>query len=122
VSAPILGEVSGFPWVTLLVRANSEDKNVTFLVDTGFDGEIALPQSYISWLGKPSGYCTAMFANGDREQRGLAECQVRLSDGFAPATAMYIDGDNPLIGIELLHDHRLTIDVIEGGEVTVEAL
>ena len=118
----IVGHVAGFPWVDLRVRSKIDERTIRFLVDTGFDGELAIPQSFISWFGTPEGSCTAVFASGERQQRGLVGGQVFFGNESRTAVAMYIDGDNPLIGLELLGGFRITIDVEEDGEVSIEAI
>ena len=118
----IVGEFAEFPWVDLRVRSKIDERVVRFLVDTGFNCELAIPLSFRSWFGAPDGSCAVKFASGERQERGLVACQVLLDDEMRTVDAMYIDGDSPLLGLELLRGFRVTIDVEEGGEVSIEAI
>ena len=121
-SSTILGEVRRFPLIVLSLQTPYGSRTLEFLVDTGFDGELALPKSFAAWLGTPGEFRTVLFANGHEERAGVVECALTWGDGILTVDAMFIDSERPLLGIELLENHRLTIDVQEGGEVSIEEL
>lgn len=66
-SSRIYGEIKRYPWVTLNVEARGGTQEVKFLVDTGFDGELAIPRSLTSLFGTSSDFFKVDFADGDRE-------------------------------------------------------
>ncbi len=113
-SSRIYGEIKRHPWVTLTVEARSGTQEVKFLVDTGFDGELAVPRSLTSLFGTSSDYFEVDFADGDREQSMIVQCHVQWLEGYREVTALYTDGDNPLLGMELLEDCTVTLE--NGGD------
>ena len=111
------------PRVKLTLRGQSSAVTLDFVVDTGFEGEIALPRDIIAKVN-------AAYAGPQT---------IRLADGTFGKESRYIatiqwDGDNreveilslrtgvALLGVELLADNRLTIDLADGGEVSIEPL
>ncbi|MGO8672538.1 MAG: hypothetical protein ACLQVD_14380 [Capsulimonadaceae bacterium] len=121
-SEPILGEVNVFPWVPIRTRTASGVYNVRFLVDTGFKGELAVPSGFQSVFGTSVNTRGARYADGRNEDRTIVECEVYWHGAYRLVTAMYIHGENPLIGAELLQGSRLTAEFEEGGEVSVEQM
>jgi hypothetical protein len=47
----MIGEVDVYPGIVTTVVSGSMVRVVKFIFDTGFDGEIAFPQSYATWFG-----------------------------------------------------------------------
>jgi clan AA aspartic protease len=107
--------------LTVRVRgASRTEVEINSTVDTGFSECLTLPPAIILAL--------------DLEQRGIT--QIRLSDGTYRRVDVYAgeiwwngewyaipiqesQGD-VLLGMELLHNHDLFIEVVAGGTVTVE--
>ncbi|MGO8672254.1 MAG: aspartyl protease family protein [Capsulimonadaceae bacterium] len=121
-SASIFGEVKRFPWVTLSLVTLGGTRSVEFLVDTGLDGEVAVPWTFERLIGPPSESRTVLFANGQLETTGVADCQLTWGNHIVTVKAMYIKGETSLIGVELLRNHRLTVDMEDGGEVSIEEI
>jgi predicted aspartyl protease len=120
VSLFIAGKVDRFPWIELEVESANGTRRIDFVVDTGFDGELAVPHAFRSFLGTPVSTCTVFFANGYRERRGIVECSIRGGDLDRTVEVMYIDGENALAGMDLFRGCRITIDAEDGGDVTVD--
>ena len=92
------------------------------LVDTGFSGALLLPLDFIAELRLPSvGTLHTVLGDGSTTRlkfyKGtiLWEGQLRLISVGA-TTAV------PLLGMDLLYGSKLTIEVVEGGEVVIRAL
>jgi clan AA aspartic protease len=92
---------------------------VEVLIDTGFDGFLALPAGLVAALGLPW-LC--------RQQGQLADGSLHVIDGYT-ATLLW-DGQQrtvevdvvaagPLIGTGLLNGYELRIQVKPGGTVTL---
>jgi clan AA aspartic protease len=106
--------------LTLHGRGNQE-RELEFVIDTGFNGWITLPSSLISELGLPW------------RRRGLPE----LADGSHSIFDVYEaiinwDGESrtiwadeinaaPMAGMSLLANCELKIQVWDGGDVTIAA-
>ncbi len=102
--------------------ANNETTDVAVMVDTGYEGNLALPLSLVERLARVP----------------LGTTQLRMVDGTVVSVDQYVVGvewfghrrmiaveaigDQPLLGMSLLRGHRLTIDVTPAGPVTVAPL
>jgi clan AA aspartic protease len=101
---------------------NGQQQEIEAIIDTGFTGFLTLPPALIaalglSWLSRQPGI--------------LADGSVDIFDVYA-ATVMW-DGQprvveveaadiEPLVGMGLLAQYSLRIDVLSGGVVTITAL
>ena len=96
--------------------------SVDVVLDTGFSGELTLPASVVRQLDLTSmGNRYAHLATGE-EVELPAWRGVILWDG-RPISVEIIEAEGePLLGMGLLIGSRVTIEVREGGAVTVDAL
>lgn len=128
------GKVSAFDDVLEAIVALSVQgddgatENIDFIIDTGYTGEMTLPQEIIDRLNlrtaEYDGYETAP--------------TVMLADGAILTVEVYVTGvwwhdrlrvvevdsigSNPLIGMTLLQGSNLSIDAAPGGLVTITEL
>ena len=122
-SSRLFGEIDIYPWLLVTVQASHGTQEIKFVVDTGFDGELAVPRSLAHLFGSSSNIIEVDFANGQHERTELVKCRVKWTDGFRDVTAMYMNGINPLLGMELLEDCLVTLEIEgSGGQITIEAL
>ena len=96
-------------------------QEVEAVVDTGFNGYLALPPMLIEDLELPVvGDGEAVLADGSEAAFDVYDITV-LWDG----QPMYVEtgavGVDPLIGMALLDGHNLNIDVENGGRVLIQA-
>lgn len=98
------------------------DHDVDAVIDTGFTGQLILPQALVNQLQLP----------WLRRSRGtLAFGRTTWIDIYS-ATAVWngqyvslrvaAGGTDPLIGMELLEGHQLWIEVTRNGNVHIDAL
>ena len=97
-------------------------QSIEAIVDTGFNESLTLPTGVIERLGlPPDGPRDAFLANGDpvtlNGWRGTILWQGRRNS----ILILQADGE-PLLGMRLLYGHRVSVDVLEGGEVTIDEL
>lgn len=107
----------------ILVRGPSgQEQSVDTLIDTGFNGYLTLPSPVVAALRLV--YHSQTLAT-------LADGQITSLRKFAPSVnwdglsrdVMVLEADGePLLGMSLLYGSRVTLDVIDGGSVTVEPL
>jgi clan AA aspartic protease len=110
--------------LTLLGHAGASDRRLRLeaIVDTGFDGELTLPPEMIRRLGYPHlGTTAATLADGSEVQVDYFAGSVSWHGDPRAVVLLAADG-KPLIGMELLASSRLTVEVMPGGDVTVEGL
>ena len=109
------------PWITLSVETQAGRREIKFLVDTGFGGELAIPRSYTPWFGTSDYLTGAEFADGDIEQSMTVDCSIDWIGGWRDTEAMYVEGPYPLLGMELLDNCAVTFEAVNGrGEIVVE--
>ncbi len=97
-------------------------RDVEAVVDTGFSEFLIVPPELAMELGLAFGGVTSMIlADGEKQFFEYYKVSVVWDGGSKPVRAHVADG-TPLIGMSLLHCHRLDVEVVEGGRVLVEGL
>lgn len=98
-----------------------QKEQLDFRIDTGFDGALTLHSAVVAELG--------LYSSGTR-LIGLADGTVTECD----LCAGFVDWNGPrpveiqiadtvlLLGMELLADHQVRIDVVDGGAVRIAPL
>ena len=80
-------------------------------IDTGFTGELVLPQRHVSTLGLPLGpVVKAALADGSEIQLDTYTCVVEWFGTWKRIEVIANQGQFPLLGVGLLLDHELRID------------
>ena len=97
-------------------------QEIDAIIDTGFTGDLTLPPALIRRLNLPwKGRGQALLADGGMHT--FDEYVGTVSWNGQSLTVEVSSADtNPLVGMGLLRGHRLSMDVIENGAVTIEAL
>ena len=110
-------------WIAIEILApNGQTRRIEAVLDTGFNGELALPATTIRQLGLPEDIRRpAVNATGDRVSLMTYRCTVLWYGQLHPIQVVEAGGE-PLLGMELLLDSLVTLEVREGGAVNVEAL
>jgi clan AA aspartic protease len=96
-------------------------RDLDVVIDTGFSGYLTLPPDTIATLQLPF-YGTADYqlADGSAVQFPIHTATV-VWDGHDRDVYVLASDGGALVGIQMLYGHRLYVDVIDGGEVTIEA-
>ena len=105
-----------------LVAENGEIHTVQAVLDTGFDGELSLPESLISELGFPlyDDFVSTM-ADG-RKAKFLGYDGNIVWHGRRRSVLVLQNAGEPLLGMRLLWRNRITIDAYANGSVVIEEL
>jgi len=91
-------------------------------VDTGFDGELALPGLILQQLDASFSIDQEiMLADGSRGRRPLYRVDVDWDDELRPTDVLLLEGI-PLLGVNLLAGSLLQAEMTDGGEVSIEPL
>jgi len=92
------------------------------LVDTGYDGPLTLPPPAVAALGLPLRRVRRVeVADGSLVEVPVHEARV-IWDGAERTVMVRALGTQPLLGMGLLAGHRLCVDAVDGGAVTIETL
>lgn len=99
---------------------NSPDIELTFVVDTGFEGALTLPPAAIAALGLP--YFGDLNANlaDDSNTRVDVHIATIVWEGVERDVAVLAMGKRPLLGTALLSGNYLGINFNNGGDVHIE--
>ena len=110
------------PRIPLILPGSEAPLEVEFTVDTGFAGDPARPLDLLRQLDAVViGSRDRLLAGGIMIRCALYELVMEWADDARSVEVLVLDGD-PLVGTELLRDTLLQIEMVEGGEVVVEAL
>ena len=110
-------------WLTVeIVTPSGQPRPIEVALDTGFNGQIALPAITIQRLElSEESSRLAITATGDRVR--LTTYYVTMMWHGEPRIIEVVQADSePLLGMELLLGNRVTLDVLEGGPVTIYPL
>lgn len=119
----IFGLVRGYsPRIRHILRGLRGSIEVEFVVDTGFEGELALPPALLRQV--EANFLEVRFvlmANGQEEQHSVYTITLDWNDEPRPTEVLALDG-NPLLGMLLIDGNHLHIEATEGGEIMIEPL
>lgn len=88
---------------------------LTALLDTGFDGYVCLPTDLAVTLGLAlASRQWVEYADGRRERELMFAGEVRFLGDRVPVEVVLTEGDDPLVGTDLLADKTLYIDFTTG--------
>jgi len=92
------------------------------VLDTGFTEALLLPQAGVDALALPPVELNEMtLADGSVIQAEVYEGRV-IWDGQERTIVIHGVEGSPLLGMSLLYDHLITMEVVAGGSVTITAL
>jgi clan AA aspartic protease len=101
---------------------HGQEEHVEAVIDTGFNGFMVLPDPLVATLGLPYQTRTmATLADGTNVTLAIYKATIVWHGHNRSVYVLAADG-GPLIGMALLYGNRVTLDVVEGGAVTFEAL
>ena len=108
--------------VTLPVQGPAgQSREIEAVIDTGFNRFLTLPPALVAELDLPfvtSGRVT--LADGSQASFDVYDVTV-LWNGQPREVYTYATGSTPLVGMLLLDDHDLSIQVRDGGRVVIQA-
>ena len=110
-------------WCTVeVLDLNGQPWPIEVVLDTGFNGELALPAAVIRQLDLPMGIRRpAVTATGERVSLMTYRGTVHWYGQLRSIQVVEADSE-PLLGMELLLGSRVTLDVRDGGPVTIDLL
>ena len=98
------------------------ERSIECVVDTGFEGQLALPAATVASLGlSPGGQTWVKMADDGHTSVPVFSAVILWDDQEIDITVMAM-GSRPLVGTELLQGFNLSADFEEDGELTLTAL
>ena len=109
--------------VTLEVRGPSQiAMDIEAILDTGFTESLTLNRALVGALGlRYVNTDDVTLADGSIVGTDLYEGTVLWNGQLRPVIVHCLEG-SPLIGMSLLYDHLLTVEVVDGGPVTIDPI
>ena len=110
------------PVVSLTVQGPSgQSPEIEAIVDTGFSEFLTLPPALVTDLRLPSvTSASAILADGSEATFDVYRVTV-LWDGRPRHVDAYMSDTTPLLGMRLLDSYNLSIDIVDGGRVVIQA-
>jgi clan AA aspartic protease len=109
---------TAFVPLTLYGEAGSA-LTLDFLLDTGFNGTLLLPQAQIEVLGLVPQSRRLMRLADDSEVQ-VVFYRVRVEwEGEERSVGVIASGSEPLLGMTLVTGYNISIDVVDGGRVSL---
>ena len=99
--------------LTVRVRSSAESaaRDVEAWIDTGFTGDLVLPQASIDGLGlQQSGSVDAVLADGSQTELRTYSCVIEWFGTARNLEVIANDGEYPLLGVGLLLGLELLVD------------
>jgi clan AA aspartic protease len=109
--------------IRLPVRdTTGREHEIEAILDTGFNGYLTLPPAIVNTLGLPwRTRSLVMLANGAEELCDIYAATVIWEGRLRDILVEEAETD-PLVGMALLYGHDVRMQVVEGGNVVIEAL
>jgi clan AA aspartic protease len=100
-------------------RPDDRDHEIEALLDTGFNGFLALPSSLIEAFSLPHlGREQVTLANGEVHFARKYEVTVRFA-GTVQSVEV-VEAGEPIVGMALLRGYNLRVQCVDGGAVRLE--
>jgi clan AA aspartic protease len=107
-----------------LILLNQQEQEIEFsvFVDSGFNGSLALPHSFLEQINaEPLEDAVVLLADGSAVILPTFAVKIKWDNEPKLVEAFATTGD-PILGMRLLENHELKIEVRIGGEVKIELL
>jgi clan AA aspartic protease len=99
---------------------NGQIETIDAVIDTGFDGSLALPPDLVLRLELPFGMTRSLeLGDGSHAPFDIHRVTI-LWDGQEREVAALVTTGGPLVGMSLLRGCKVSIAMVEGGEVLIE--
>ena len=103
-------------------NSSRQPQRVLAVIDTGYNGHLTLPAEVVASLGLSlAGQRRARLADDRLVLMDVFRADIRWHGARRKILVSQTEG-GALAGMRLLAGSRMTLDVIDGGQVTIEAL
>ncbi len=118
------GTINDSREATLTVQVQGPDGQefkAEAIIDTGYNGTLSLPPEVIASLALPArGARYVTLGDGNTVLLNIYRATV-IWDSLPRSVQVMETEDVSLIGMSLLYSYRVTMDIVDGGIVTIEA-
>lgn len=108
--------------IELEVGSPNQSEKIEAVIDTGFTGYLTLPSALVSRLNlQQAGEQRAILSDENRVVLKRHIAKVLWHGAERNVYVLQAEG-GPLVGMSLLYGSRLILDVVTGGNVTIDTL
>lgn len=107
-----------FPYIPLQVQVRQRKEKVEALLDTGFDGDIAIPKGMLTNGDPPDGLLPWQLADGSKIVAPAYIGRVKINNIASFAVVVIALGDEPIVGQGVIKN--LTIILEHGRKIIIE--
>lgn len=111
-------ESSRFPYLPLSIMLRGMTYQVEALIDTGFDGDVALSEHLLASDESPDGYAGWTLADGSNVYAPIYAGSVSVGRFPTVPVSIVVLGDEPIVGRGVVDRYRVTLEY--GDRVIVE--
>ncbi|MCY4576442.1 MAG: clan AA aspartic protease [Chloroflexi bacterium] len=105
-----------------ILSPTGDSRTIEVVIDTGFSDYLTLPPSLIAEFDlRFQDTVLVTLADGSDVELGTFDVTIAWDGESRQVGALQAD-TTPLIGMRLLENHRLRMDIVEDGSVTIEAI
>ena len=113
----------GLAWIPVAIQDSGGDWQWwRIILDTGFTGQLALPESCVRQLGLVLNHGTRVTPATGPSVLAPAGSVLIMWQGHQIQTRVVQAGTHPLLGMSLLWNHHIAIDAVANGAVSVAPL
>ena len=105
-----------------LLGPEGQTREVSAVIDTGYNGSLTLPPALVAELGLPYAFSSKATLADDREVGFRVHRVTALWAGGLRNIEADAVGSTPLVGMALLDAHSLYLEVADGGPVVIRAV
>lgn len=109
---------SHFPYLKISIKVLHRDIKIEALVDTGFDGDIAIPPELVLNGDPPAGYVRWTLASGQTILAPYFMGTIKVGNFRLISIQITVLGDEPIIGRGIIDRFKITLD--HGQKVILE--
>jgi predicted aspartyl protease len=107
-----------FPYIPVHLEIGQQSENAEALLDTGFDGDVAVPPALLTAGQPPDYFETWTLADGTQITVPTIVGLAQVNGLPAFAVAVTVLGDEPLVGHDICERFKITLD--HGRQLLVE--
>jgi clan AA aspartic protease len=106
-----------------VLGSDGQRQGIEVVIDTVFNDSLTLPAHMIAVLELPLvGQRRATLADGSQIVLDMYLARMLWHDGREREVLILQAEGGPLVGMELLHSNRVVINVVDEGEVIIDAM